>query len=121
MCQRRFSASALNGMRRAVTFLNYVGQPLHYIIDAGENTASGKLEAALAKHPRNRFRKAQQRTRSMTALNLNVIWAWTIFMKLQYEAVITTANCPGDPVDSVGRVDGSVRILDEEGRMRREW
>ena len=32
------------------------------------------------------------------------------------EAVITTANKPGEPEDSVGRVPGSVVILDEEGR-----
>ena len=32
------------------------------------------------------------------------------------EAVITTANRPGDPADSVGRVDSSIHILDEEGR-----
>jgi len=32
------------------------------------------------------------------------------------EAVITTANLPGDPIDSVGKVDASIMIFDEAGR-----
>jgi fatty-acyl-CoA synthase len=32
------------------------------------------------------------------------------------EAVITTANRPGDPIESVGRVDKSILILDEQDR-----
>jgi len=55
--KRRFSASAFEEdmLAQGVTFLNYVGQPLHYIIDALERKyGSGEaVEAALAKHPRN--------------------------------------------------------------------
>lgn len=121
--KRRFSASAFEDdmLAHGVTFLNYVGQPLHYIIDALERKyGSGEaVEAALAKHPRNRFRKAygngatvNDRIKLKRYLGMDHIYE----IYGSTEAVITTANCPGDPVDSVGRVDGSVRILDEEGK-----
>ena len=110
--KRRFSASAFEEdmLAHGVTFLNYVGQPLHYIIDALERKyGSGEaVEAALAKHPRNKFRSAygngatvNDRIKLKRYLGMEHIYE----IYGSTEAVITTANRPGDPVDSVGRVD----------------
>jgi fatty-acyl-CoA synthase len=123
LLKRRFSASAFEEdmLRYGVTFLNYVGQPLHYIIDALERKyGSGEaVEAALAKHPHNRFRKAygngatvNDRIKLKRYLGMEHIYE----IYGSTEAVITTANMPGDPVDSVGKVGSSVRILNEEGK-----
>jgi len=121
--KRRFSASAFEEdmLAHGVTFLNYVGQPLHYIIDALERKyGSGEaVEAALTKHPRNKFRSAYG---NGATVNDRIKLKRYLGMKHIYEiygsteAVITTANKPGDPVDSVGRVDASILILDEDGR-----
>ena len=119
--KRRFSASAFEEdmLTYGVTFLNYVGQPLHYIIDALERKyGSGEaIEDALARHPRNKFRKAygngatvNDRIKLKRYLGMEHIYE----IYGSTEAVITTANLPGDPIDSVGKVDSSIRILDEE-------
>jgi fatty-acyl-CoA synthase len=121
--KRRFSASAFEEdmLAQGVTFLNYVGQPLHYIIDALERKyGSGEaIEAALIKHPRNKFRSAygngatvNDRIKLKRYLGMEHIYE----IYGSTEAVITTVNKPGDPIDSVGKVDASILILDEEGR-----
>jgi fatty-acyl-CoA synthase len=121
--KRRFSASAFEEdmLAHGVTFLNYVGQPLHYIIDSLERKyGSGEaIEAALAKHPHNKFRSAygngatvNDRIKLKRYLGMGHIYE----IYGSTEAVITTANRPGDPIDSVGKMDSSIRILDEEGR-----
>lgn len=121
--KRRFSASAFEEdmLAHGVTFLNYVGQPLHYIIDALERKyGSGEaIEASLAKHPQNKFRSAYG---NGATVNDRIKFKRYLGMEHIYEiygsteAVITTANRPGDPIDSVGKVDASIRILDETGR-----
>jgi fatty-acyl-CoA synthase len=119
----RFSARAFEEdiLAHGVTFLNYVGQPLHYIIDALEKKyGSGKaVEKALAGHPKNRFRVAYgngasvvDRKKLMRYLGMEHIFE----IYGSTEAVITTANRPGDPIESVGRSPDSVMILDEQGR-----
>jgi fatty-acyl-CoA synthase len=119
--KRKFSASAFEEdmLTYGVSFLNYVGQPLHYIIDALERKyGSGEaVEKALASHPRNKFRKAYGNgatvnDRIKLKRYLNMYHIYEIYGST--EAVITTANRPGDPVDSVGQVDSSIKILDEE-------
>jgi fatty-acyl-CoA synthase len=121
--KRKFSASAFEEdmLTYGVTFLNYVGQPLHYIIDALERKyGNGEaVEKALAHDPRNKFSKAygngatvNDRIKLKRYLNMDHIYE----IYGSTEAVITTANRPGDPVDSVGKVDSSIKILDEEGR-----
>ena len=121
--KRKFSASAFEEdmLTYGVSFLNYVGQPLHYIIDALERKyGSGEaIEKALANDPRNKFRKAYGNGASVNdriklKRYLNMYHIYEIYGST--EAVITTANRPGDPIDSVGQVDPSVLILDEEGR-----
>jgi len=121
--KRKFSASAFEQdmLAHGVTFLNYVGQPLHYILSALEAKYGGpeQAEAALARHPRNRFRKAYgngappvDRRKLKRCLGMEHIYE----IYGSTEAVITTANKPGDPADSVGRAPASVLILDEQGR-----
>jgi fatty-acyl-CoA synthase len=121
--KRRFSASAFEEdmLAHGVTFLNYVGQPLHYIIAALEKKYGnqGEVETALARHPKNKFRVAygngapavdrEKLTRYLGMKHIYEIYGST-------EAVITTANMPGDPVESVGRASRSLVILDEQGR-----
>jgi fatty-acyl-CoA synthase len=121
--KRRFSARAFEEdmLEHGVRFLNYVGQPLHYILDALEKKYGG-IEAAervLSSHPRNRFRiaygngaSAVDRRKLVRCLGMEHIYE----IYGSTEAVITTANRPGDPIESVGRVDSSIIILDEEGR-----
>lgn len=121
--KRKFSASAFEEdmLKYGVVFLNYVGQPLHYIIDALERKyGSGEaVEKSLAKDPRNKFRKAygngasvNDRVKLKRYLNMDHIYE----IYGSTEAVITTANRLGDPIDSVGQVDASVKILNDEGR-----
>jgi len=121
--KRRFSASAFEQdmLEHGVTFLNYVGQPLHYIIAALEKKygSQGEVETALARNPKNRFRVAYgngastvDREKLLRYLGMKHIYE----IYGSTEAVITTANKPGDPLDSVGRAPGSVLILDEQGR-----
>ncbi len=97
--KRRFSASAFEEdmLAYGVTFLNYVGQPLHYIIDALERKyGSGEaIESALAKHPRNKFRSAygngatvNDRIKLKRYLGMEHIYE----IYGSTEAVITTAN-----------------------------
>lgn len=121
--KRRFSARAFEEdmLEHGVTFLNYVGQPLHYIIDALEKKyGNGEaVEKALSKHPKNRFRLAYgngasvvDRRKLMRYLGMEHIFE----IYGSTEAVITTANRRGDPIESVGRAPDSVLILDEQGR-----
>ncbi len=84
--KRRFSASAFEEdlLDHGVTFLNYVGQPLHYILDALENKYGGgdAVEKALATHPKNRFRIAYGNGASVwTGKNLCATSAWSTSMR----------------------------------------
>jgi fatty-acyl-CoA synthase len=121
--KRKFSARAFEEdmLEHGVTFLNYVGQPLHYILDALEKKYGGPegIEKALANDPRNKFRiaygngaTALDRKKLMKCLNMDHIYE----IYGSTEAVITTANKPGDPVESVGEAPGNVKILDPFGK-----
>lgn len=121
--KRKFSASAFESdvLDHGVTFLNYVGQPLHYIIAALEKKygTEAAIEKALARHPRNRFRIAygngasvvdrKKMTRYFGLAHIYEIYGST-------EAVIATTNRPGDPFESVGRAARGIVILNEEGK-----
>ncbi len=122
--KRKFSASAFEKdmLEHGVTFLNYVGQPLHYIIDALEKKygSGDAIEKALANHPKNRFRVAYgngasviDRRNLMRYLGMEHIYE----IYGSTEAVITTANRPGDPIECVGMAPKDVLILDEEGKQ----
>ena len=120
--KRRFSAGAFEEdiLKHGVTFMNYVGQPLHYIIAALEKKygSPAAVETALARNPANRFRAAYgngappiDRRKLMRYLGMEHIFE----IYGSTEAVITTANKPGDPVESLGRLPKSVIILNEQG------
>jgi fatty-acyl-CoA synthase len=121
LLKRSFSASAFEEdmLTHGVTFMNYVGITMHYIISALEKKygSSDAVEKALANHPKNRFRiaygngaPAVDRQKCMRYLGMEHIYE----IYGSTEAVITTANKPGDPIDSVGRVPKSVVILNEQ-------
>jgi fatty-acyl-CoA synthase len=122
--KRKFSASAFEKdmLEHGITFLNYVGQPLHYIIDALEKKygSGDAIEKALAGHPENRFRVAYGNGASVIdRKNLKRYLGMEHIFEIygSTEAVITTANRPGDPIDCVGMAPKDVLILNEEGKQ----
>jgi fatty-acyl-CoA synthase len=122
--RRKFSARGFEEdlLRYGITWMNYVGQPMHYIVAALEARHSGEdgVERALADDPRNRFRLAHgngatpiDRQKLVRYLGMEHIWE----LYGSTEATITTVVEPGDPLDSVGRIrQRSVLILDSDGR-----
>jgi fatty-acyl-CoA synthase len=120
----RFSASAFERdvLEHGVTYMNYVGQPLHYIVLALEKRhgSPAAVEAALARHPKNRFRIAHgngatpaDREKLVRYLGMDHVYE----LYGSTEAVINTVVEPGDPKDSVGRIrSADVVILDEQDR-----
>ncbi len=122
--KRRFSASAFEEdiLEHGVTFMNYVGQPLHYILHALEaKYGSGEaVEAALAKHPRNRFRIAHGNGASPVDREKLIRYLGMEHVYEAYgstEAPISTVVCPGDPTGSVGRLrDRKVVILGKDDK-----
>ena len=121
---KRFSASAFEDdiLRYGVTYMNYVGQPIHYILDALERKHGSPeaIERALARHPKNQFRiahgngaSAVDRAKLVRYLGMEHVYE----LYGSTEAVINTVVLPGDPLDSVGRIRSrKVVILDEHGR-----
>lgn len=122
--KRRFSARAFEEdiLRYGVTFMNYVGQPLHYILHALENKYGGgeAVQRALARHPRNRFRLAHGNGASAVDREKFVRYLGMEHVYEAYgstEAPITTVVLPGDPPESVGRLrDRKVVILDKNDK-----
>lgn len=120
----KFSASAFEKdmLENGVTYLNYVGQPLHYIITALEKKYGSEkaVERTLARHPRNRFRVAYGNGASVVDRKKMIRYFGLSHIYEIYgstEAVITTANRPGDPIDSVGKASRKILILDENDRQ----
>ena len=109
--------------RHGVTYMNYVGQPVHYILSALERKyESGKaIVQALASHPRNRFRIAHgngalpvDRKKLIEYLGMEHIYE----LYGSTEAPITTVVQPGDPPDSVGEVPSKqIVILNENDEI----
>ncbi len=122
----RFSASDFcrDVFDHGVTFWNYVGQPVHYVLQAIEKSAiDGGVEAAFRKvreHPNNKMRLAlgtgasgRDRQRLKDCFGLEHVYE----AYGSTEGEIITWLKPGDPIDSVGEVtDDAVFIADEEGR-----
>jgi fatty-acyl-CoA synthase len=117
----RFSASAFEDhiLEHGVTYMNYVGQPIHYILAALEKRHGSPeaVEAALASHPKNRFRIAHGN--GATAVDRQKLVRY-LGMEHVYElygsteAVINTVVKPGAPIDSVGEITAKrVTILNE--------
>jgi fatty-acyl-CoA synthase len=124
LLKRKFSASAFEQdmLENGVTYMNYVGQPLHYILLSLEKKyGSGEaVVKALAEHPDNKFRLAHgngasavDRRKLISYLGMEHVYE----MYGSTEAPITTVNRPGDPVDSVGKVSKSLLIIKEDGSL----
>jgi fatty-acyl-CoA synthase len=122
--KRKFSASAFEDdmLKYGITYMNYVGQPLHYIIAALEKKYGSEdaVEKALARHPQNHFRLAhgngssvvdrKKLTRYLGMEHIYELYGST-------EAAINTVNRPGDPIESLGRVSKSEVIINTEGQI----
>jgi len=117
--KRRFSASAFEEdiLEYGATFMNYVGQPLHYILHALESKyGTGEaVEAALSRHPRNRLRIAHGNGASAVDREKFIRYLGMEHIYEAYgstEAPISTVVFPGNPGGSVGRLrDRTVVIL----------
>jgi fatty-acyl-CoA synthase len=121
----RFSASGFvpDVLRHGVSYWNYVGEPVHYILSAIERRYGGDEErilAEVARNPRNRLRYAVGNGASPPDIDRFTRWLGLEDMFELYgstEATISTFRKKGDPRGSVGEVtDPAVKILDEKGR-----
>jgi fatty-acyl-CoA synthase len=120
--RERFSASSFvpDVFRHGVTFWNYVGEPVHYVLGAIEREYGGDVErihAEVTRNPRNRMRWAIGNGAAAPDIERFVDWLGLEDMFELYgstEAAITTFRKKGDPRGSVGQIsDPSVKILNE--------
>ncbi len=120
----RFSASQFvpDVLRYGVTFWNYVGEPVHYILSALEKQYGGDEERILtevAGNPANRLRYALGNGASPPDIDRFTSWLGLEDMFELYgstEAAISTFRRKTDPRGSVGEItDDAVKILDEKG------
>ncbi len=125
--RRRFSASGFlpDVLRYGVTGWNYVGEPVHYVLDAVEAQFGGdeeRIRAELTENPQNRFRFAVGNGASPPDIDKFMRWFGLEEMYELYgstEAAISTFRKKGDPRGSVGEVtDEAVQILDDDGKER---
>ena len=124
LLRERFSASAFvpDVLGHGVSFWNYVGEPVHYVLEAirahyADDEA--RIAAELTADPRNRLRWALGNGASPPDIDRFVRWLGLEDMFELYgstEAAISTFRVRGDPRGSVGEIaDPNVRILDERG------
>jgi fatty-acyl-CoA synthase len=123
--RERFSASSFvpDVLRHGVTYWNYVGEPVHYVLGAIEKQYGGDEErilAEVARNPRNRLRHALGNGAAPPDIDRFTRWLGLDDMFELYgstEAAISTFRKKADPRGSVGEViDANVRILDAGGR-----
>jgi fatty-acyl-CoA synthase len=123
--RERFSATNFvpDVLRYGVTYWNYVGEPVHYILDAIEKQYGGdeeRIRKEITENPRNRLRFALGNGASPPDIDRFARWLGLEDMFELYgstEAAISTFRRRSDPRGSVGEVtDPSVKILDESGR-----
>lgn len=123
--RERFSASRFvpDVLQYGVTYWNYVGEPVHYVLSAIEKACGGdeaRILAEVAGHPDNRLRYAIGNGASPPDIDKFVRWLGLADMFELYgstEAAISTFRKLGDPRGSVGEVtDEAVRILNEQGQ-----
>jgi acyl-CoA synthetase (AMP-forming)/AMP-acid ligase II len=123
--RERFSASQFvpDVLKYGVTFWNYVGEPVHYVLAAiakqyGADPA--RIAAEITNHPRNKFRYAVGNGAAPPDIDRFVKWMGLEDMFELYgstEAAISTFRRKGDPRGCVGEVtDDAVKILDPSGK-----
>jgi fatty-acyl-CoA synthase len=123
--RERFSASGFvpDVLEHGVSFWNYVGEPVHYVLGALERQYGGDEErilAEVARNPRNRLRYALGNGAAPPDIDRFSRWLGLEDMFELYgstEAAISTFRRKGDPRGSVGEItDPSVKILAADGR-----
>jgi fatty-acyl-CoA synthase len=122
--RERFSASAFapDVLQHGVSYWNYVGEPVHYVLSAVEKEFGGdeeRIRRELTLDPRNRFRFAVGNGASPPDIERFSRWFGLEEMYELYgstEAAISTFRRRGDPRGSVGEItDPNVKILSERG------
>lgn len=122
--RERFSASGFieDVLRYGVTYWNYVGEPVHYVLSAVERTFGGdeeRIRRELTESPRNRLRFCVGNGASPPDIDKFMRWFGLEEMYELYgstEAAISTFRKKGDPRGSVGEIaDDAVKILNEAG------
>lgn len=125
--RERFSASQFvpDVFNYGVTFWNYVGEPVHYVLGAVEKEYGGdedRIAREITNNPRNHFRYALGNGAPPPDIDRFSRWFGLEEMFETYgstEAAISTFRRRGDPRGSCGEIfDPAVRILDAEGRER---
>jgi fatty-acyl-CoA synthase len=122
--RERFSASQFlpDVLRHGVTYWNYVGEPVHYILEAlrrqyGDD--EDRILREVAQHPDNRLRYAVGNGASPPDIDRFIRWLGLEDMFELYgstEAAISTFRKKGDPRGSVGEItDPQVKVLNEGG------
>jgi len=123
--RERFSASRFvpDVFRYGVTFWNYVGEPVHYILAAIEKEYGddeARIAAEIANDPRNHLRYTVGNGAAPPDIDRFMRWMGLEDMFELYgstEAAISTFRRKGDPRGSVGEIsDVAVTVLDEDGR-----
>ncbi|MEB2343397.1 MAG: AMP-binding protein [Deltaproteobacteria bacterium] len=122
--RERFSASQFvpDLLRHGVTWWNYVGEPVHYVLGALERQYGGdeeRIVQEVARHPDNRLRYALGNGAAPPDIDRFTRWLGLDDMFELYgstEAAISTFRRKGDPRGSVGEItDPNVRILRPDG------
>ena len=123
--REHFSASRFvpDVLDYGVTFWNYVGEPVHYVLAAIERQFGGDEERILgevARNPRNRLRYALGNGAAPPDIDRFTRWLGLDDMFELYgstEAAISTFRRKGDPRGSVGELaDPAVKILAPDRR-----
>jgi fatty-acyl-CoA synthase len=115
-------ASSPTSSSHGVTYWNYVGEPVHYVLSAIEKRYGGdaRIAAEVTRHPDNRLRYAVGNGAAPPDIERFVEWFGLEDMFELYgstEAAISTFRKKTDPRGSVGEItDPNVKILDERGR-----
>jgi fatty-acyl-CoA synthase len=122
--RERFSASRFvpDVFEHGVTFWNYVGEPVHYVLSAIEKQYGGdraRIRAEITENPRNKLRYALGNGAAAPDIERFTEWFGLEDMFELYgstEAAISTFRKQGDPRGSVGEItDPAVKILNERG------
>jgi fatty-acyl-CoA synthase len=123
--RERFSASQFipDIFRYGVTFWNYVGEPVHYVLSYIEKQYAGdaaRIAAEITNNPQNKFRYAVGNGAAPPDIDRFTQWFGLEDMYELYgstEAAISTFRRKGDPRSSVGEIlDDNVKILDASGK-----
>ncbi len=122
--RERFSASNFlpDVFRHGVTYWNYVGEPVHYVLGAIAREYGNdeeRIRREVTNNPRNKLKYAVGNGAAAPDIERFTEWLGLEDMFELYgstEAAISTFRKKGDPRGSVGEVtDPAVKILNERG------